>query len=52
MTAYIVQTVGGEAPRGSVAYESIFAVGALLFVFTFSLNLLAHWFVRRYREAY
>lgn len=52
MTAYIVQTVGGEAPRGSVAYESIFAVGALLFVITFSLNLLAHWFVRRYREAY
>lgn len=52
MTAYIVQTVGGEAPRGSVAYESIFAVGALLFVFTFTLNLLAHWFVRRYREAY
>lgn len=52
MTAYIVQTVGGEASRGSVAYESIFAVGALLFVFTFSLNLFAHWFVRRYREVY
>ena len=52
MTAYIVQTVGGEATRGSVAYESIFAVGALLFVITFSLNLLAHWFVRRYREVY
>ena len=52
MTAYIVQTVGGEAARGSVAYQSIFAVGALLFVLTFSLNLLAHWFVRRYREVY
>ena len=52
MTAYIVQTVGGEAPRGSLAYQSIFAVGALLFVITFSLNLLAHRFVRRYREIY
>jgi phosphate transport system permease protein len=52
MTAYIVQTVGGEAPRGSLAYQSIFAVGALLFVVTFSLNLLAHRFVRRYREVY
>lgn len=52
MTAYIVQVVGGEAARGSVAYESIFAVGALLFVITFAMNLLAHWFSRRYREAY
>lgn len=52
MTTYIVQTVGGEAPRGSIAYQSIFAVGGLLFVITFALNLLAHRFVRRYREVY
>lgn len=52
MTAYIVQTVGGEATRGSLAYQSIFAVGALLFIITFSLNLLAHRVSRRYREAY
>ena len=52
MTAYIVQAVGGEAPRGSLTYESIFAVGALLFLITFVLNILAQRFVRRYREVY
>jgi phosphate transport system permease protein len=52
MTAYVVQAVGGEASRGSLTYKSIFAVGALLFVLTFGLNLLAQRFVRRYREVY
>lgn len=52
MTAYIVQAVGGEAARGSLTYESIFAVGALLFLITFALNVLAQRFVRRYREVY
>jgi phosphate transport system permease protein len=52
MTAYIVQVVGGETPRGSITYESIFAVGAMLFVMTLTLNLVSYWFVRRYREIY
>ena len=52
MTAYIVQAVQGEAPRGSLTYQSIFAVGALLFLMTLTLNLIAARFVRRYREAY
>lgn len=52
MTAYVVQAVGGEAPRGSLSYESIFAVGALLFLITFGLNILAQRFVRRFREVY
>jgi phosphate transport system permease protein len=52
MTAYIVQAVQGEAPRGSLTYESIFAVGALLFVMTLLINLIAAWLVRRYRQEY
>jgi phosphate transport system permease protein len=52
MTAYIVQVVGGEAPRGTVPYQSLFAVGALLFVSTLVLNILAERFVRRFREVY
>lgn len=52
MTAYIVQAVNGEAGRGSLTYQSIFAVGAVLFVLTFALNILAQRFVRRYREVY
>ena len=52
MTAYIVQAVGGETLRGSVTYQSIFAVGALLFLITFALNIAAQRFVRRFREVY
>jgi phosphate transport system permease protein len=52
MTAYIGQAVDGEASRGSLTYLSIFAVGALLFLLTFGLNLLAQRFVRRFREVY
>lgn len=52
MTAYIVQAVSGEAPRGSATYQSIFAVGAMLFLLTFFLNVIAQRFVRRYREVY
>lgn len=52
MTAYIVQAVSGEAPRGSLGYQSIFAVGALLFIITFTLNIIAQRIVRRFREIY
>lgn len=52
MTAYIVQAVRGEAGPGTLTYESIFAVGALLFLMTFALNMVAQRFVRRYREVY
>jgi phosphate transport system permease protein len=52
MTAYIVQVVGGETPRESVTYKSIFAVGSALFLMTLALNLASYWFVRRYRETY
>jgi phosphate transport system permease protein len=52
MTGYIVQAVGGEASRGSLTYQSIFAVGIVLFAITFGLNLLAQRFVKRFREVY
>ena len=52
MTAYVVQAVGGESSRGSVTFQSIFAVGALLFLLTFVINLVAMRVVRRYREVY
>lgn len=52
MTAYIGQAVDGEAARGSLTYLSIFAVGGLLFLMTFSLNIVAQRFVRRFREEY
>ena len=52
MTAYIVQLSLGEAAVGSLEYNTIFAVGLLLFVMTFVMNLLGFWIVRRFREVY
>jgi phosphate transport system permease protein len=47
MTAYIVQVSLGDTPNGTLEYQTIFAVGALLFMFTFMLNLVAHRLRRR-----
>jgi len=33
-------------------YNSIFAIGLLLFVITFILNQISRWIVRHFREAY
>ena len=52
MTAYIVQLSLGETPHGSLEYNTIFAVGLLLFLMTLAMNLLGHWVVRRWREQY
>lgn len=52
LTAYIAQTVSGEAPTGSLRYQSLFAVGATLFTMTLAMNLLSIRLVRRYRQAY
>ena len=52
MTAYIVQVSLGDTPQGTLEYRTIFAVGMLLFVGTFGLNLLSSWLRQRYREEY
>ena len=52
MTTYIVQVSLGDTPAGSLAYKTIFAVGTTLFVMTFIMNMISHWFVRRFREVY
>lgn len=52
MTAYIGVTSTGEIAFGTVDYYTIFAVGALLFVMTLSMNAVAIRLVRRFREVY
>jgi phosphate transport system permease protein len=52
MTAYIAGRATGDIPQGTLAYDTIFAVGTLLFVATLALNFFAIRFVRRYREVY
>jgi phosphate transport system permease protein len=52
MTAFIVQVTQGDAAAGSLEYRTIFAVGMVLFVMTFGLNLVSDWLRRRFREEY
>ncbi|MBI4898218.1 MAG: phosphate ABC transporter permease subunit PstC [Actinobacteria bacterium] len=52
MTAFIAATGKGDIPTGSIDYKTIFAVGALLFVMTFVLNMLSNFIVGRFREEY
>jgi phosphate transport system permease protein len=47
MTAFIVQVSLGDVPTGTREYRTIFAVGLLLFVATFALNLCSDWLRRR-----
>ena len=52
MTAFIVQLSLGETPHGSLEYNTIFAVGLLLFLITLAMNLMGYFIVRRWREKY
>jgi phosphate transport system permease protein len=52
MTAFIANIAQGDIPLGTVRYDSVFAVGALLFVLTFALNAISIRLVRRFREVY
>lgn len=52
MTAFIANISSGDIPVGSLDYDSVFAVGALLFLITFALNALSIRMVRRFREVY
>lgn len=52
MTAYIVQVSMGDTPAGTVEYQTIFAVSALLFLITLASNLAANRILHRFREVY
>ncbi len=52
MTAYIVQVSLGDTPAGTIEYQTIFAVSALLFVITLGMNILANRVLQHFREVY
>lgn len=52
MTAYIVQASLGDTPRGSIGYQTLFAVGMTLFVITLAMNIFSQWVMARFREEY
>ena len=52
MTGHIVRISGGDLSYNSIDYNSLFAIGLLLFVITLIINLISQQFVRRFREKY
>jgi len=52
MTGHIVRISGGDLSYDSIDYNSIFAIGLMLFVITLTLNIISRVIVRRFREVY
>ncbi|HEU4353940.1 MAG TPA: phosphate ABC transporter permease subunit PstC [Burkholderiales bacterium] len=52
ITAYIVQVALGDLPHGSIGYQTIFAAGLTLMLFTLACNIAGHMLRKTFREAY
>lgn len=52
ITTFIVQVSLGDVRHGSIGYQSIFAVGLVLFLMTLLFNVIGFLLRRRYRLAY
>ncbi len=52
MTGFIASAALGDSRVGSLEYDTLFAVGLLLFIMTLAMNLVSIRLVRRFREAY
>jgi phosphate transport system permease protein len=49
MTAYIISISKGDTPTGTLEYRTIFAVGSMLFLMTFVMNLVSHRMAKKLR---
>ena len=52
MTGHIVRISGGDLSYDSMDYNSLFAIGLLLFLITLGLNMLSRRIIKKYREVY
>lgn len=52
MTSFIVRVATGDQPHGTTDFNSMFAVGAVLFFMTLGMNIVAQHFMKRYRQVY
>lgn len=52
MTGHIVRISQGDISYNSLDYNSLFAIGLLLFLMTLTLNIISQQIVKRYREEY
>jgi len=52
ITGYIVRISGGDVSYNSIDYNSIFALGLVLFIITFALNFISRRISERFRQEY
>ena len=52
MTGFITQISLGEAPYGSLEYQTIFSVGLTLFILVFVVNIIGNHLIQRYWRQY
>ncbi|MGI0489717.1 phosphate ABC transporter permease subunit PstC [Pantanalinema rosaneae CENA516] len=52
ITAYIVQVSLGDLPHGTLEYQTIFAAGLTLVLFTLLCNIIGYFLSRHFREIY
>jgi len=52
ITGYIVRISGGDVSYNSVDYNSIFALGLVLFIITFTLNLISRKISNKFHQEY
>ena len=52
MTGHIARISGGDLSYNSLDYNSLFAIGLVLFVMTLILNIVSRRIVGRFREVY
>jgi phosphate transport system permease protein len=52
ITAFIVQVALGDLPHGSIGYQTIFAAGLTLLIFTLACNIAGHLLRKTFRESY
>lgn len=50
MTGFIVTTIQGYVPEGTLGYQALFAVGLTLFVITLVINMVARRVLARFHE--
>lgn len=52
MTGFMVNLSLGDIQQGTIEYKTVYAVGAMLFMITFAMNLFARAIIAKYREEY
>jgi phosphate transport system permease protein len=52
MTGHIVRISGGDLSYDSIDYNSLSAIGLMLFIITLALNAISRYIVQRFREEY